>query len=73
MDYEYAKVHQVYRQLLYQTIKRAGEKGFEKIPFGMTSAFEKRKLGAMIISQIAYVQSKDNYNLELVGMLENSG
>ncbi|MCK0191906.1 aminotransferase class I/II-fold pyridoxal phosphate-dependent enzyme [Arenibacter sp. F20364] len=73
MDYEYAKVHQVYRQLLYQTIKRAGETGFDKIPFGMTSAFEKRKLGAMAISQIAYVQSKDNYNLELVGMLENSG
>ena len=73
MDYEYAKVHQVYRQLLYQTIKRAGELGYREILFGMTAAFEKRKLGAVTISQISYIQSKDNYNLELVGILENSG
>ena len=73
LDYEYAKVHQIYRQLLYQTIKRAGELGYKKILFGMTAAFEKRKLGATTISQIAYIQSKDNYNMELVGILENSG
>ncbi|MDL5513250.1 aminotransferase class I/II-fold pyridoxal phosphate-dependent enzyme [Arenibacter sp. M-2] len=72
MDYEYAKVHQIYRQLLFQTIKRAGEIGCKKIPFGMTAAFEKRKLGAETISKFAYIQSKDNYSLELVGMLENN-
>jgi hypothetical protein len=72
MDYEYAKIHQVYRQLLYQTVKRAGEMGCNSIQFGMTAAFEKRKLGAVTISKVAYIQSKDNYNLELVGMLENS-
>lgn len=72
MDYEYAKVHQIYRQLLYQTIKRAGGIGCKKIPFGLTAAFEKRKLGAKTISKFAYIQSKDNYKLELVGMLENS-
>src|SRR5690606_12042229 len=70
MDYRYAHEHQVYRQLLYQTVKRAGELGQKKIEFGLTAAFEKRKIGAITIPKIAYIQAKDNYSMELLGILE---
>ncbi|MCX2680637.1 aminotransferase class I/II-fold pyridoxal phosphate-dependent enzyme [Galbibacter sp. EGI 63066] len=71
MDYDYAHEHQVYRQLLYQTVKRAGETGLENIDFGMTAVFEKKKIGAIVIPKVAYIQAKDNYSMELMGMMEN--
>ena len=72
MDYRYAREHQVYRQLLYQTVKRAGELGLKRIEFGLTAGFEKRKIGARIIPKFAYIQARDNYSMELLGILEGS-
>ena len=45
MDYKWAKEYQLYRQLLFQTIKRANALQFPKIDFGVSASFEKRKLG----------------------------
>tara|TARA_R110002050_G_scaffold24083_3_gene64259 strand:- start:10919 stop:13339 length:2421 start_codon:yes stop_codon:yes gene_type:complete len=72
MDYMYTDEHQVYRQLLYQTIKRAKKLDFKKIDFGMTAAFEKKKVGATIIPKVAYIQAKDNYSMELMGVMQNN-
>ncbi|NMH89708.1 bifunctional aminotransferase class I/II-fold pyridoxal phosphate-dependent enzyme/GNAT family N-acetyltransferase [Flavivirga algicola] len=72
MDYDYKDEHQIYRQLLYQTIKRATKLGFKKIDFGMTASFEKKKVGATIIPKAAYIQAKDNFSLELMGVMENN-
>ncbi|MCM5663652.1 aminotransferase class I/II-fold pyridoxal phosphate-dependent enzyme [Galbibacter mesophilus] len=70
MDYGFAHSHGVYRQLLFQTVKRAGESGFTKIDFGMTAAFEKKKMGATVVPKVAYIQAKDNYAMELMGFME---
>ncbi|SFS83971.1 7-keto-8-aminopelargonate synthetase [Zhouia amylolytica] len=70
MDYDFAFKHQVYRQLLYQTIKRAGASGFSRINLGMTAGFEKKKLGADLTPTYAYLQAKDNFSMELMGMLQ---
>jgi len=70
MDYNYAFNHQVYRQLLFQTVKRAGELGFKTIDFGLTAGFEKRKVGAEIREKSAYIQAKDNFSLELLEMMD---
>ena len=70
MDYRYVRSHNIYRQLLFQTIKRALALQFERIDFGMTAAFEKRKLGAKLHETFAFVQTADNYKLELLGLLE---
>jgi len=70
MDYDYVSKVNTYRQLLYQTIKRAGEKGYKNIDFGLTAPFEKRKLGATIYNTFAYVQAKDNFTLELLSTLQ---
>lgn len=70
MDYK-AQKFQLYRQLLFQTIKRAKKLGFKKIDFGITASFEKRKLGATIIPRVAYVQAKDNFSMELINVIQN--
>lgn len=71
MDYDYARQFQLYRQLLFQAIKRAKDLGYTKIDFGITAAFEKRKLGATIIPKVAYVQAKDNFSMEFLQTLQN--
>ncbi len=70
MDYKYARDHQIYRQLLYQTVKRAKMLNFNKLYLGMTASVEKRKLGASIIPKCAYIQAKDNYSLELMETMQ---
>lgn len=69
MDYAYAREYQLYRQMLYQTVKRAGKLGFRRIDFGLTASFEKRKIGAKIIPKVAYIQAKDNFSMELMGAM----
>lgn len=70
MDYEYLSEFYTYRQLLYQTIKRAIDLKYKQIDLGMTASFEKRKLGASIEQKYAYIQTSDNYTLELMEVLE---
>jgi hypothetical protein len=71
MDYNFTGEYQVYRQMLYQTIKRAKSLDFKKIDFGMTASFEKKKVGASLIQKVAYVQAKDNFSMELMGTMQN--
>lgn len=71
MDYKWAKEYQLYRQLLFQTIKRANELQLKKIDFGVSASFEKRKLGAQIVPKVAYIQTRDNYAMELMNTLQN--
>lgn len=71
MDYVAADGFNLYRQLLYQTIKRARVLKIERIDFGISATFEKKKLGAAIIPKVAYVQARDNYAMELMQTLQN--
>ncbi|AYN67535.1 aminotransferase class I/II-fold pyridoxal phosphate-dependent enzyme [Euzebyella marina] len=70
MDYRYITSYHLYRQLLYQTIKRAMALNLDKIDFGMTASFEKRKLGAQVHEVYAFLQTRDNYKLEFLGLME---
>ncbi|MEP2058198.1 MAG: hypothetical protein ABJJ05_10355, partial [Maribacter litoralis] len=69
-DYDYLKKFGTYRLLLLKTIERAIELRFPKIEMGMTASFEKKKLGAKIMEKYAYLQTADNYTLELLGIME---
>ncbi|MBY0487542.1 MAG: GNAT family N-acetyltransferase [Flavobacteriaceae bacterium] len=71
MDYKWAKQFQLYRQLLFQTIKRANALNIPKIDFGVSASFEKRKLGAIAIPKVAYIQTRDNYAMEVMNTLQN--
>mgnify|MGYP003629590439 CR=1 FL=1 len=70
MDYGALEQYAVYRQLLYRTIERAIDLGLPKIDFGMTAAFEKRKLGATVQEKYAFIETRDNFILEQLGVLE---
>lgn len=70
MDYESLVEYGTYRQLLFRTIERAMDLGMPKIDMGMTASFEKKKLGATVEEKYAYLQTSDNYTLELLGMME---
>lgn len=72
MDYEFSRVYNVYRQLLYQTILRAKELGNTRIDFGLTAGFEKRKVGAKVYERCAYIQTRDNFALEALEWLRKN-
>lgn len=71
MDYIAGDGFNLYRQLLYKTIKRARELEIGRIDFGISASFEKKKLGASVIPKVAYVQARDNYAMELMQTLQN--
>jgi len=71
MDYSCPKEFNLYRQLLFQAIKRARELNLNKIDFGVSATFEKRKLGATVIPKVAYIQARDNFSMELMATLQN--
>lgn len=70
MEYDLLENYSTYRQLLYRTIERAIAIKIPKIDFGMTASFEKRKLGAMVYEKYAYLQTNDNFILEMIGVME---
>jgi hypothetical protein len=72
MDYSFTAEFNTYRQMLYQTIVRAKALDFKKIDFGMSASFEKKKVGAAIVPKFAYIQAKDNFSMELMGVMQNS-
>jgi 7-keto-8-aminopelargonate synthetase-like enzyme/predicted N-acyltransferase len=72
MDYNFPE-HNVYRQALFRLINRAKELNFERVNLGLTANLEKKKFGARIISKVAYVQARDNFNMELIGLMPVKG
>jgi hypothetical protein len=63
LDYDYIDTAKVYKQLLLQIVARAIALKCEKVYFGLTASVEKRKVGAVIRPQVAYVQMKDNFDM----------
>ncbi|WP_149207343.1 aminotransferase class I/II-fold pyridoxal phosphate-dependent enzyme [Flavobacterium johnsoniae] len=70
MDYTVSRKYNLYRQLLFQGIKRAQELHYKRVELGITATFEKRKLGAKLISKFAYLQAKDNFSMELLNTMQ---
>lgn len=71
MNYDKLNLYHTYRQLLYQTVKRAIDLNLHRVNLGLTASFEKRKLGATVKDTYAYIQTSDNFTLELIGLMES--
>lgn len=69
LDYDYVKSHGVYRQALYQVIKRGFELKAKKIMLGLTASLQKRRFGAVPHEIVAYVQAEDNYKMEVLAQM----
>lgn len=66
MDYDYLMEYGVYRQTLYQVIKRAKALNCRKVNFGISAAIEKKRVGANVYPKVGYYQAKDNYTMEMM-------
>ncbi len=61
LDYEYVYTHNTYKQILYQTLKRARSLGAKALDLAFTAELEKKKLGARPREVYAYVQTAEHY------------
>jgi len=71
LDYDYVLSHGCYRQGLYQTVLRANKLGCDKLYLGMDASVEKKRFGVEVIQKSAYIQTNDNFNMELMGTLKS--
>ncbi|MEJ8803305.1 GNAT family N-acetyltransferase [Pontibacter sp. H249] len=67
MNYEYLLEYNIYRQTLYQVIKRANALNCKKVNFGISATLEKKKVGATPYPKVGYYQAKDNFAMEMIG------
>ncbi len=66
LDYEYNFEYGVYRQALYQCIRRSKSLGCKKVNLGVSATIEKKKLGATTYPRVAYVNTQDNLSMEIM-------
>lgn len=68
--------YSIYRQSLYQILKRANQLNCISVNFGFTASLEKRRLGASAYKTVAYMQSEDHFNasvIESMQVVKNQG
>ncbi len=73
MNYNYIESHYIYKQLVFQIIKRGNELDKSTVYCGFSADFEKQKYGAVSIPKFAYLKVDDVYNLELIETYANNG
>lgn len=56
----------VYHQMLYRAVRRAVALGCTKVRLGLSADQAKKDVGARQISKVAFIQSRDNYNFEVI-------
>ncbi len=66
MDYEANKKLKVYKQILYQVVKRSIGLGMKSIRLGLSADLEKRKVGATAHPKVAFISMTDIFNLEKI-------
>ena len=60
----------VYRQALYTILNRAKDLNCLQVQLGFTASLEKRRLGAVSHSTIAYMQSEDHFNASVIESMQ---
>lgn len=66
MNYDYLNKYNTYLQVLFQVLKRAKALNAPKVLLGLSATIAKKKFGAKIHPTVAYVQAKDNFNMEFI-------
>ena len=72
MDYEYLFAYKVYRQGIFQVVKRANQLGVGKVYFGFTADIEKRNFGATAEQRVAYIQTVDTYKMKQLDLINSN-
>lgn len=69
LDYRYVISQGLYRSILYEVVSRAIHYRVQEIDYGFGATMEKQKMGAKIQKRCLYMQSADNFNLEILSHL----
>ncbi|MDO8999678.1 MAG: aminotransferase class I/II-fold pyridoxal phosphate-dependent enzyme [Bacteroidota bacterium] len=70
LDYQYNNKYFIYRQSLFQIIKRSKDLNFNSVYLGMEASIEKQKIKAKPIQKSMYFQADENYNQEIITLLK---
>ncbi len=71
-DPAYQASHFIYRQGLFQSIKRAIDLNLDAVQFGMAADIEKKRLGAQQHALFAFSQIQDQFNIEYINALNKN-
>ena len=66
IDYSFNETYNTYKTMLYNIVLHAREKNYQKLFFGFSADFEKKKLGAKQIAKYAFITSKDQFSFEQI-------
>ena len=66
IDYSLNELYNTYKTMLYHVVLHARATNFNKLYFGFSADFEKKKLGAEQISKYAFISSKDQFSFEII-------
>ncbi len=71
LDYDYLDSHHIYKQSVFQMVKRGNDLNKKYTYLGLTADFEKQKYLAKTIPIYAFKKVDNTYNLEVIESLSN--
>ncbi len=71
LNYDYINSHHIYKQTMFQMVKRGNDLNKSIVYLGLTADFEKQKYLAKTVKLNAFVKFEDTYNLELIESYSN--
>ena len=71
LDYDYIDTHHIYKQAMFQMVKRGNDLNKKNTYLGLTADFEKQKYLALTVPIWAYMKVDETYNLELIDAYSN--
>jgi 7-keto-8-aminopelargonate synthetase-like enzyme len=71
LDYDYINTHHIYKQTMFQMVKRGNDLNKKITYLGLTADFEKQKYLALTVPVWAYLKVDETYNQELIGAYSN--
>ncbi len=66
MNYDFQEAYRPYQQAIFQVVKRGRDLHAPRVFLGLSATIEKKKFGAVVTPKVAYVQAKDNFNMEFI-------
>ncbi len=72
LDYDSCPNANVYKQSLYQVVKRAIDLNKRTVHFGFTAERTKKIVGCQPIEKVAYVQLEDDFNVQVIENIRSS-
>ncbi len=71
LNYDYLLSHHLYKQAIFQIVKRANFLRKKIVYLGFSADYEKQKYGAKAIDTYAFMKVDDTYNLEIIESYSN--